>query len=97
MDAAEETGPVVRHFKPSRHGIVVQTDGPDLPAGNMKVRFPDTLGVETRWQTAFVETDVICNPDQAAAIYESHQGIWWPDKDGVPLFLMAEGISWDLP
>ena len=27
-------GQVVSHFKTSRHGIVVQTDDPDLPAGN---------------------------------------------------------------
>ena len=90
-------GQVVRHYKTSRHGIVVQTDGPDLPAGKIKVRFPDTLCVETRWHTAFVETDVICNPDETAAIYQNHQGIWWPDKDGVPVFLMAEGIYGDVP
>ena len=88
-------GQVVRHYKTSRHGLVMQVDG----TGHMKVCFPDTLGLETRWQTAFYEMDVICDPTQASAIFPdgAHQGIWWPDNQVGAWYLMADGTSRECP
>ena len=59
----------------------------------MKVCFPDTMGVETRWQTAFYEMDIICNPSSIYGLEDGYQGLWWPDKDGVPWYLMKAGTS----
>ena len=65
----------------------------------MKVCFPDTMGVETRWQTAFYDMDVICDPTQASAIFPdgTHQGIWWPNNQGGAWYVMADGTSRECP
>ena len=86
----KRVGQVVRHWKTSRHGLVVAVDD---DGRRMNVRFPDTLGVETRWQKAFYEMDVIGDPEQASAIFPNgtHQGIWWPDFYHGAWYLMAEG------
>ena len=91
----KRVGQVVRHYITSRHGLVEHVDG----AGRMKVRFPDTLGVETRWQKAFYEMDVIGDPEQASAIFPNgtHQGIWWPDFHHGAWYLMADGTSREPP
>ena len=64
----------------------------------MLVRFPDTLKTETRWQSAFYETNVFCEPSAAAAIFAdgSGQGIWWQDNQGV-VYLMANGMTTGTP
>ena len=84
-------GQVVRHFQSNRHGIVIRVE--DMPTGKMTVRFPDTMDEETRWQTAFYETDISCDPNSLYSLKDGHQGIWWEDEEGVPLYLMTEGIS----
>ena len=65
----------------------------------MRVRFPDTLKVETRWQKAFYETNVICDPTAAAAIFPDGggQGIWWPDNLGGVCSLLAVITRWAQP
>ena len=84
-------GQVVRHFQSNRHGIVIRVE--DMPTGKMTVRFPDTMDEETRWQTAFYETDIRCHPNRLYSLEDGHQGIWWEDEEGVPLYLTTEGIS----
>ena len=74
-----------------RHGIVIRID--DMPAGQMSVCFPDTMDEETRWQTAFYETDMCCDPNRIYGLEGGHQGIWWEDAEKVPWYLMTEGIS----
>ena len=88
----KSVGQVVKHFKTSRHGIV---EGVDHATGRMVVRFPDTFKTETRWQRAFYETNVFCEPSAAGAIFanDSGQGIWWEDSQGALHTLMAEGMS----
>ena len=65
----------------------------DMPAGQMRVCFPDTMQEETRRQTAFYETDIRCHPNRLYSLEDGHQGIWWEDDSGVPLYLMTDGIS----
>ena len=66
----------------------------DMPDGQMSVCFPDTMEEETRWQTAFYETDTSCDPNRLYSLDGGgHQGIWWEDEEGVPWYLMTEGIS----
>ena len=74
-----------------RHGIVIRID--DMPAGQMRVCFPDTMDEETRWQTAFYETDISCDPNSLYSLKDGHQGICWLDDNGAPWFLMTEGAS----
>ena len=92
----KRAGQVVRHYTTSRHGLVERVDD---ATGRMQVRFPDTLKVETRWQKAFYETNVFCDPAAAAAIFadDSGQGIWWQDNQGAVYALMAEGMTADIP
>ena len=89
-------GQVVRHHITSRHGLVERVDH---ATGRMLVRFPDTLKVETRWQKAFYETNVFCDPAAAAAIFadDSGQGIWWQDNQGAVYALLAEGMTTEFP
>ena len=96
MEAAERPGQVVRHYITGRHGIVMRVEdgvGQYMPAGQMRVYFPDIMGVETRWQKAFYETDIICDLNSISGLERGYQGIWWEDKEGVPWYLMTEGIS----
>ena len=65
----------------------------DMPAGQMRVCFPDTMDEEARRQTTFYETDIRCHPNRLYSLEDGHQGIWWEDEEGVPLYLMTEGIS----
>ena len=74
-----------------RHDIVIRVE--DMPTGQMRVCFPDTMDEETRWQTAFYETDMCCDPNRIYGLEGGHQGIWWEDEEGVPLYLTTEGIS----
>ena len=84
-------GQVVRHYRTGRHGIVIRVE--DMPAGQMSVCLPDTMQEETRRQTAFYETDIRCHPNRLYSLEDGHQGIWWEDEEGVPWYLMTEGIS----
>ena len=89
----KQPGQVVRHWTSSRHGLVMEVDS---TTRRMKVCFPDTLRLETRWQTAFYEMDVICSdPREAGAIFDggTHQGIWWPDNQVGEWYLMRDGTS----
>ena len=57
-------GQVVRHYITGRHGIVMRVEdgvGQYMPTGQVRVYFPDIMDVETRWQKAFYETDIICD------------------------------------
>ena len=91
----KRVGQVVRHFKTSRHGLV---EAVDHATGRMLLRFPDTLKTETRWQSAFYETNVFCPPSAAATIFDNGggQGIWWQDDKGV-VYVMANGMTMTPP
>ena len=56
----------------------------------MSVRFPDIMGLETRWQTAVYEMDIIHERD-IIGLEGGYRGIWWADKDGVPWYVMLDG------
>ena len=92
----KEAGQVVRHHITFRHGLVERVDH---ATRKMQVRFPDTLKVETRWHTAFYETNVFCDPAAAFAIFadDSGQGIWWQDNQDAVYALMAEGMTTEFP
>ena len=57
----------------------------------MVVRFPDTMGEDTRWQTAFVETGEGARGRQLYALGDDLQCIWWQDGDGAPMSLLPDG------
>ena len=90
----------MRHYITGRHGIVMRVEdevGQYMPAGHMRVYFPDIMDVETRWQMAFYETDIIGDLNSISGLERGDQGFWWEDKDGVPWYLAAEGISGERP